>query len=520
MDDTLSPINPVASGPTDFIQKLFRMINDPHSSTLTQWSEAGDTFIIFDPHDFAKLLLPRHFKHNNFQSFIRQLNKYGFSKVKRANDDKLWEFKHDHFSRNGVDLLKEIKRKAASTRRVSVNSLDNGVLDSYGETPPPHALTPVSSTNTESLLRACLEKVNRLEKRLNAPSPMINKRLERMMGEVSSLHKVMMAQDELMQTIVQCIVSQEKALLLSVDPQVRREYAPPVVNQNTNTVHQPQFSANIQRLVQTYKQVSKASGEILNSFSQAAQELHPCITPTSEPQAQTQPQNQSQGGFSFSMPNAFNQIAAATAPPAAQELAVQQDFSYPLKTFPKEGVPARKRPKVKGESASLPWTWIVPPNVLLVDDDPTCQAIYARSLQILGCSYEIAADGVEAVKKMQSRKYDMVLMDIWMPEMDGLSATKRIREFDRDTPIIAITGDYREADRDFYLEQGINEVLGKPLRVGELGPIMQKHWLKFCITRDSEPAQDFSQLQYSNQLPPQNPPHLQAPFFPSSASHS
>ncbi|KAI0223269.1 kinase-regulated stress-responsive transcription factor skn7 [Massospora cicadina] len=489
MDDALSPTNSANAGPTDFIQKLFRyffpssclfgrrqisdlygllhslcdlephkvmlfalipcfslidlrnfrMINDPHSSSLAQWSEAGDTFIILDPHDFAKMLLPRHFKHNNFQSFIRQLN-----------------------------------------------------------------------NAKQHLLDGCL--------------PAISKRLERMMSEVSNLHKVMMAQDELMQTIVQCIVSQEKALMLSVDPQVRREYAPPVIDQSTNTVHQPQFSSNIQRLVQTYKQVSKASGEILNNFAQAAQDLYPCMTSTSESQVQ------GQVVANFSMPNTFNQIAAATAPPVVQEMTPQEPFPYQAnKGYQKDAMPAKKRPKVKGESAALPWTWIVPPNVLLVDDDPTCQAIYARSLQILGCSYEIAADGVEAVKKMQSRKYDMVLMDIWMPEMDGLSATKRIREFDRGTPIIAITGDYRESDREFYLKQGINEVLGKPLRVGELGPIMQKHWLKFCISRDADPpqdpaqaqvqAQDFSQLHYSSQLPPQNNLQPIQTFFPPSASH-
>jgi osomolarity two-component system response regulator SKN7 len=132
---------------------------------------------------------------------------------------------------------------------------------------------------------------------------------------------------------------------------------------------------------------------------------------------------------------------------------------------------------------ALAWTWTVPPNVLLVDDDPICRDMYSKCLQKLGCSFDIAADGAEAVNKMHTRKYDMVLMDIWMPQMDGLSATTIIRQFDQQTPIIAITGDYRETDKGFYLGQGINEVLGKPFKIDQLGECMQKHWVRFCIDR-------------------------------------
>ncbi|KAI7864536.1 HSF-type DNA-binding-domain-containing protein, partial [Spinellus fusiger] len=94
-----------------------RMLEDPEIHGLIAWSSSGDLFSVSNPTIFSKTVLPQYFKHNNWQSFVRQLNMYGFHKVNDmihsnlTNETQTWEFRHPHFRRGAVDDLQNIKRK-------------------------------------------------------------------------------------------------------------------------------------------------------------------------------------------------------------------------------------------------------------------------------------------------------------------------------------------------------------------------------------------------------------------------
>jgi len=72
---------------SDFVRKLYKMLESPQDESVVRWGNEGDSFVVLENEKFTKHILPKHFKHSNFASFVRQLNKYDFHKVRHNNED-------------------------------------------------------------------------------------------------------------------------------------------------------------------------------------------------------------------------------------------------------------------------------------------------------------------------------------------------------------------------------------------------------------------------------------------------
>ncbi|SPO37887.1 uncharacterized protein PSFLO_03364 [Pseudozyma flocculosa] len=106
-----------------FVSKLYSMLEDPSIEDMISWGPSGTVFSVANPAEFSRLVLPNWFKHSNWQSFVRQLNMYGFHKVNHSyqgnptDEIQVWEFRHPSFRRGEIGLLNDIKRKSSRQKR-------------------------------------------------------------------------------------------------------------------------------------------------------------------------------------------------------------------------------------------------------------------------------------------------------------------------------------------------------------------------------------------------------------------
>jgi CheY-like chemotaxis protein len=111
------------------------------------------------------------------------------------------------------------------------------------------------------------------------------------------------------------------------------------------------------------------------------------------------------------------------------------------------------------------------PHVLIVDDNQANRVVAAAFCDLFGCTHDAAVDGLDAVAAVGAQRYDLILMDIQMPGMDGIEATHAIRALTvawSDVPIVAVTANVEREDVAACLACGMSGVAAKPLQPAKL----------------------------------------------------
>jgi CheY-like chemotaxis protein/two-component sensor histidine kinase len=113
--------------------------------------------------------------------------------------------------------------------------------------------------------------------------------------------------------------------------------------------------------------------------------------------------------------------------------------------------------------------------ILLAEDNIVNQRVTLRMLSKLGFRADVAANGLEVLEALERQSYDVVLMDVLMPEMDGLETTRAIRQLDTLGPkIIAMTASALKGDREMCLEAGMDDYIAKPVRIEDLAKALRR----------------------------------------------
>lgn len=127
----------------------------------------------------------------------------------------------------------------------------------------------------------------------------------------------------------------------------------------------------------------------------------------------------------------------------------------------------------------------IPLKILLAEDNPVNQKLANRLFEKMGYGIDIAANGIEVLEAIQKQSYDLIFMDVQMPEMDGLEATRQIRAIEqsrqtelsnlaKSMQIIAITANAMQDDREKCLASGMNDFIAKPFKVEQIQAAIEK----------------------------------------------
>lgn len=455
---------------SDFVRKLYKMLEDATYREIVRWTDGGGSFVVLENERFTKTVLPKHFKHSNFASFVRQLNKYDFHKVRLNNDENApspygpnaWEFKHPEFQEHKKDLLDNIKRKAPAARK-----------------PQPSAEDQVTAQQVDLLSSQLVASQQQIQKLTESFNELAQSQVKLMQYTVQ-LQRLAWSHEQVMQRVIYCVDSQKENRRLTFAPGLRNGDIPNGSSIDDNV------SSSLQEANELLREFSAKNlpDKELEQMTDNSHHRNEFSMLPSDPSIALQPANHNAGFYNSNElenlvypvgnTNGINPINSEHVDnipyPPPTEIMVQSSLS---EISSENSIISN--PKNVGIGKSI-WG-NRKPMILLVEDDKVCARIGMKFLRAFDCGVETASDGIQAVSRINScpSTFDLILMDIIMPHLDGVSATVCIKDIHPHIPIIAMTSNIRADDIHMYFTHGMDDVLPKPFTKEGMLRALEKH---------------------------------------------
>lgn len=441
---TVSKLTNTNKSSNDFVRIIYGILQGEFYPDIISWSESGDSFVVLDTGKFTTKILPNHFKHSNFASFVRQLNKYDFHKVKRSAEEKKkwkygeqsWEFCHPLFKKDNDLGLNNIKRKITNSQKKNLiidSSNNNSNLILNGD------VTDLNTVLSNYTLKNNFEKSNKIIQTLqNELSITKNNSLETkvQLQKLNSKYNTLIESMMVFKNVHQNLLDDFNLLLTTVSNNGIKLPDRLQRNNESNTTNNNNGypSSNINMNL---------------SHDEFFQQMNPLLQNNVLFPNNTTNNNNTKNNSGLSPTNPI------IAKPSIHDinsnmnnLNNNNDSDYILR---------------KGF------------HVLLVEDDQICIKLCSKFLRKYGCTVRVVTDGLTAISVLENFRFDLVLMDIVMPNLDGATATSIVRNFDSYTPIIAMTGNIEDHDLITYLQHGMNDILAKPFTKIDLHSMLVRY---------------------------------------------
>ncbi|KAK8050284.1 hypothetical protein PG994_012014 [Apiospora phragmitis] len=507
---------------SDFVRKLYKMLEDPNYSEVVRWGDGGDSFVVLENEKFTKTILPKHFKHSNFASFVRQLNKYDFHKVRQSEENgqspygkEAWEFKHPAFRADAKNNLDNIRRKAPAPRKnqaaedqFSSNTQIAALSETLAATQQQVQALQDSYFEMAHANKVFVDEIMHLQKMIKAQNSVNNELVnhlgkidhERRHARATSNHSNQFNGNNIMSDGTE-------------EPPAELRRARDILN-SVSGDHIPE--KDLRQMSIQFQQIgaspdSASSSSMMGPPGSAGMQNNYMHDPMNDLRhmALTPLPPSIWGIFPYNRPLSQNAMGPGQGPGAVPEPgpAAMPTASPPV------GAP--------GAQSTSPWGQ-KKPRVLLVEDDKICSRIGSKFLAQYDCGVEVARDGLEAVNKINSNPswFDLIFMDIVMPHLDGVSATAMIREVSPRVPIIAMTSNINQQDLEMYFHWGMRDVLAKPFtKEGMIGKL-KKHLPNFLRVPPTEAMEQMYSNGGAGQPPTPGPypnPNLSLPMSAASS---